>query len=149
MAQMYYENQINDEVLVYEAPQVETIEVAVEKGFATSDGNIENPKEEEEPKARKGIFGRKGGPEGQQEINPDVIDANIFKNTVKNNEAEVAKPKNDDNLFTVEVEQKEEKTKTVLNLGYTQAVEDEVYEYPHINLLGKNTKKVNKAGAKD
>ena len=110
--------------------------------------NLNNPKEEEEPKARKGIFGRKGGQEGQQEINPDVIDANIFKNAVKNNEAEVPKPKNDDNLFTVEVEQKEEKTKTVLNLGYTQAVEDEVYEYPHINLLGKNTKKVNKAGAK-
>ena len=39
---------INNEVLVYEAPQVETIEVEVEKGFATSDGNIENPKEEDE-----------------------------------------------------------------------------------------------------
>ena len=110
--------------------------------------NLNNSKEEEQPKSKKGIFGRKGGSEGQQEINPDVIDANIFKNTVKNNEVESAKPKNDDTLFTVEVEQKEEKTKTVLNLGYTQAVEDEVYEYPHINLLSKNTKKVNKAGAK-
>ena len=35
-------------VLAYEAPAVEIIEVEVEKGFATSDGNIENPKEEEE-----------------------------------------------------------------------------------------------------
>lgn len=33
---------MENEVLVYEAPQVETFEVEVEKGFATSDGNIED-----------------------------------------------------------------------------------------------------------
>lgn len=33
---------IENEVLVYEAPQVETIEVEVEKGFATSEGIIED-----------------------------------------------------------------------------------------------------------
>ena len=40
---------IENEVLVYEAPQVETIEVEVEKGFASSTGeNIESPTEGEE-----------------------------------------------------------------------------------------------------
>ena len=31
----------------YETPLVEVIEVEVEKGFATSSGNVENPNEDE------------------------------------------------------------------------------------------------------
>ena len=32
---------------IYTAPIVEVIEVEVEKGFATSSGNVENPNEDE------------------------------------------------------------------------------------------------------
>ena len=36
---------IENKRMNYEMPQVEIIEVEVEKGFATSSGNIENPEE--------------------------------------------------------------------------------------------------------
>ena len=102
----------------------------------------------EEEKGRTGLFGKfkKDTPEND----PDVVKANIFKDTAKANEAQAQKQVADDNLFAVEVEQKEEKTKTVLNLTHAQAVEaeEENYEYPPVSLLGKNIKKANKAGAK-
>ena len=54
----------------------------------------------------------------------------------------------DANLFKQEDEKKENKTREVLQLEHAQAVEDEAYEYPPINLLSKNTKKVSKSSAK-
>ena len=103
----------------------------------------------EEEKGKNGLFSKFRKNE-QTEINPDVIDANIFKNTAKANEAQAQKASSikGEELFTVEEEQKETKTKAVLQLEHTISIEDENYEYPPISILGKNTKKANKAGAK-
>ena len=92
--------------------------------------------------------------EKPEEINPDVIEPNIFKSMAKNNENEANKNNNvsgegsQDNLFTVEEEQKEAKTKAVLQLDHTISVEDDNYEYPPVEILSKNTKKVSRTGAK-
>ncbi len=63
----------------------------------------------------------------QEEMQPDVIDSNLFK------EVE---------------EQKEDKKKAVLQLEHSVVVEDEHYEYPPIELLSKPSKKTLKGGAK-
>ena len=63
----------------------------------------------------------------QEEMQPDVIDSNLFK------EVE---------------EQKEDKKKAVLQLEHSVVVEDEHYEYPPIELLSKPKKKTLKGGAK-
>ena len=63
----------------------------------------------------------------QEEMQPDVIDSNLFK------EVE---------------EQKEDKKKAVLQLEHSVVVEDEHYEYPPIELLSKPGKKTLKGGAK-
>ena len=52
------------------------------------------------------------------------------------------------NLFKQEDEKKADNKKEVLQLEHAVIVEDEHYEYPPINLLSKNTKKVSKAGAR-
>ena len=103
----------------------------------------------EEEKGKNGLFSKFKRNE-QTEINPDVIDANIYKNAAKANEAQANKQSciKDEGLFAVEEEQKETKTKAVLKLEHTVSVEDENYEYPPVSILGKNTKKANKAGAK-
>ncbi len=100
----------------------------------------------EEEKGKNGLFSKFR----KNEINPDVIDANIYKNAAKANEAQANKESciKGEELFTVEEEQKETKTKAVLKLEHTISVEDENYEYPPVSILGKNTKKANKAGAK-
>ena len=63
----------------------------------------------------------------RQQIEPDVIDSNLFKDVE---------------------EQKEEKKKEVLKLEQAQIVEDENYEYNHVELLSKPSKKTLKGGAK-
>ena len=63
----------------------------------------------------------------QEEIEPDVIENNLFK---------------------VEEEKKEDKTKQVLQLEHAMTVEDENYEYPPVELLSKASKKTIKGGAK-
>ena len=60
-------------------------------------------------------------------IQPDVIENNLFKDVE---------------------EQKEEKTKSVLQLEHAMTVEDEHYEYPPLEILGKPNKKGIKGGAK-
>ncbi len=52
------------------------------------------------------------------------------------------------NLFKQEEEKKQDNKKEVLQLEHAVVVEDEHYEYPPVNLLSKNTKKANKAGAR-
>lgn len=54
----------------------------------------------------------------------------------------------ENNLFRQEEEKKEERTKEVLQLEHAMTVEDENYEYPPIELLGKPSKKALKGGAK-
>ena len=71
----------------------------------------------------------------KEELQPDVIENNIFK-------------KEEGNLFKTEEEKKEDKTKEVLQLEHAMIVEDENYEYPPIELLGKPSKKALKGGAK-
>lgn len=63
----------------------------------------------------------------QQEIQPDVIDSNLFKDVE---------------------EQKEEKKKAVLQLEHSLIVEDEHYEYPPVEILSKPSKRSLKGGAK-
>ncbi len=63
----------------------------------------------------------------EQDIQPDVIENNLFRQ---------------------EDEQKEEKKKEVLQLEHAMTVEDEHYEYPPLELLGKPSKKALKGGAK-
>ena len=60
-------------------------------------------------------------------VNPDYIEANLFK------EAQ---------------EEKEEKTKQILQLEHAQIVEDENYEFPPIEILEKGEKKQAKGGKK-
>ena len=103
----------------------------------------------EEEKSKSGFFG-KFRKDSAPDNDPDVINSNIFKETAKANEIQAQKVSTQQDIFTVEEIEKEEKTKTVLNLTHTQGVgiEEENYEYPPVSLLGKNMKKANKAGAK-
>ena len=115
--------------------------------------NLNNSNEEivEEKTKGKivGLFDRKNKNKEIKELdNPDIIDANIYKKTAKAKEEESQKTLFEDALFTVEEQQKESKTKAVLQLEHTVSIEDENYEYPPVSLLGKNTKKGNKTGAK-
>lgn len=54
----------------------------------------------------------------------------------------------ENNLFKQEEEQKQDKTKEVLQLEHTITVEDENYEYPPVELLSKGSQKGIKGGAK-
>ena len=54
----------------------------------------------------------------------------------------------EENLFKQEQEQKEEKTKEVLQLQHTITVEDENYEFPPLTLLSEGEKKGLKGGKK-
>ena len=54
----------------------------------------------------------------------------------------------EDNLFKVEEEAKEEKTKSVLMLEHTQMVEDETYEFPPVELLTEGSSRNMKGGKK-
>ena len=63
----------------------------------------------------------------KQEVQADVIESNLFKQ---------------------EEEQKQDKTKEVLQLEHAMIVEDEHYEYPPVELLSKADKKTLKGGAK-
>ncbi len=65
--------------------------------------------------------------EQEEQMQPDVIENNLFKDVE---------------------EQKEEKTKAVLQLEHALTVEDEHYEYPPIEILSKSNKKSLKGGTK-
>lgn len=69
----------------------------------------------------------KGAKQEQREVQPDVLENNLFKDVE---------------------EQKEEKKRAVLQLEHAMTVEDEHYEYPPVELLSKPTKKTLKGGAK-
>ena len=65
--------------------------------------------------------------DSKKEMQPDVIENNLFKQ---------------------EEEKKEDKRREVLQLEHAMVVEDEHYEYPPIELLGKEKAKTLKGGAK-
>ena len=88
--------------------------------------------EEESPKKLKKFKHDKDdliplGMEKTKKTEPDVIENNLFKQ---------------------EEEQKQDKTKEVLQLEHTITVEDENYEYPPVELLSKGSQKGIKGGAK-
>ena len=72
-------------------------------------------------------IGGKKKEEPKEQTNPDVLEANLFKE---------------------EQEKKEEKVKQVLQLEHTLTVEDEHYEFPPIQLLAEGDKKGVKGGKK-
>ena len=73
----------------------------------------------------------------------------LTKETNKAPEKEKVQPDVlENNLFKTEEEQKEDKTREVLQLEHAMIVEDENYEYPPIELLSKPEKKKIKGGAK-
>ena len=80
-----------------------------------------------EPLTKASKLAKLSAKEEKQEMQPDVIENNLFKQ---------------------EDEQKEEKKKEVLQLEHAMTVEDEHYEYPPLELLGKPTQKALKGGAK-
>ena len=88
-----------------------------------------------------GLFGKK------KKDDPEEL-GNIFvsANEKKEQQAPVQMSTND--MFKEEEKQKQDNTKAVLQLEHTMTVEDEHYEYPPVNLLSKNDKKVTKGGAK-
>ena len=57
-------------------------------------------------------------------------------------------PIEDDSLFVQQEEQKEDKTKQVLQLQHTLVVEEDNYVFPSVNLLSKSEKKTLKGGTK-
>ena len=73
------------------------------------------------------IGGKRKKEEEKEKANPDVLEANLFKE---------------------EQETKEEKVKQVLQLEHTLTVEDEHYEFPPIQLLAEGEKKGVKGGKK-
>ncbi|MCI8273341.1 MAG: DNA translocase FtsK [Clostridia bacterium] len=95
--------------------------------------NLNGREVEEDKKGRKKFKHNKndivplGGQEEIKEMEPDFIESNLFKQ---------------------EEEKKEDKVKEVLQLEHALVVEDEHYEYPPIELLGKGEKKAIKGGAK-
>lgn len=129
--------------------KIEDIQSSFEDDEITINLNGQGNEEEKTKGKVISLFGRKNKKE--EANNPDVIEANIYKNTAKANEnnAKTSETlRQEDTLFTVEEEQKESKTKAVLNLDHTISVEDENYEYPPVELLGKNSKRTSKSGAK-
>ena len=62
--------------------------------------------------------------------------------------AEPTEAVEDDSLFVQQEEQKEDKTKQVLQLQHTLVVEEDNYVFPSINLLSKSEKKALKGGTK-
>ena len=111
--------------------QADVISEPVEEEQITiniNDGKEEKVKQTEEPKFK--IFGR---------------------GTSKSSEPEPEKqnPEELDNLFKEEKEEKEDKTKAVLNLAHNEiSVEDENYEFPPVELLKMGPVKSNKTGKK-
>lgn len=98
----------------------------------------------EEKQGKFGIFGKK-----KDENNPNVIDANIYKSTAQNAEMTAHNAQNNDTLFATVEQEKEEKTKAVLQLEHTlTSIEDENYQFPPVEILSRVQKKSIKGGAK-
>ena len=112
---------------------------------------VEHYEENKEEKARKRELkdqlredkkGKKEMAAGITDISEEQITINLGKNKKqadKKSETEAQKNQEFDtiNLFTTQQEEKEEKTKEVLQLEHTITVEDENYEFPPIELLAE------------
>lgn len=90
---------------------------------------------------------------GRKKYNHDKDDLTPLTKETKKQKMQEIKENNqpdviENNLFKQEEQKKEDKTKEVLQLEHAMVVEDENYEYPPIELLGKPAKKALKGGAK-
>ena len=90
---------------------------------------------------------------GRKKYNHDNDDLTPLTKETKKQKMQEIKESNqpdviENNLFKQEEQKKEDKTKEVLQLEHAMVVEDENYEYPPIELLGKPAKKALKGGAK-
>ena len=90
---------------------------------------------------------------GRKKYNHDNDDLTPLTKETKRQKMQEIKENNqpdviENNLFKQEEQKKEDKTKEVLQLEHAMVVEDENYEYPPIELLGKPAKKALKGGAK-
>ena len=111
----------------------------------------------EEVEEEKGLFGILKGKNKKQNNNSVAEMANQIETDNSTNLSKRAINKNvqednaipeDDSLFVQEEEQKEDKTKQVLQLQHTLVVEEDNYVFPSINLLSKSEKKAIKGGTK-
>ncbi|MBQ3409500.1 MAG: DNA translocase FtsK [Clostridia bacterium] len=79
--------------------------------------------------------------EDRSNKNKDYIENNIYKNNVP-------KSGGGNELFETVDQEKEDKTKEVLQLEHSQVVADEHYEYPPVEILSLGEKKATKGSAK-
>ncbi len=108
--------------------------------------------EEPEEKGGFGLFKNKSKKK-EKNVDHSVAEManSIDTNSAKNNVAETSNQQQnlaEDAFFTQEEQQKEDKTKQVLQLQHTLVVEEDNYVYPSINLLQKSAKKALKGGTK-
>ena len=109
----------------------------------------------EDVEEEKGLFGIFKGKQkrAQDDAKRSVaemansIEPNSVSNMRKGNITE-ENIQGDDSLFVQQEEQKEDKTKQVLQLQHTLVVEEENYVFPSIDLLSKSEKKAIKGGTK-
>jgi len=124
----------------HEESTEETSNAGERKGIFAGFLNKNKEKAQEEVKETKEVF------------DPNQIDANIFKSQAEKNEKAVQREQEakqqEDSLFSLQEVEKEDKTKAVLNLQHTMVVEEDNYEIPPIDLLGKGSKKMNKTSSK-
>ena len=117
----------------------------------------------EEPEEQRGLFGKfKNKAKKKQEeqhfsvaqmansIEPNGSGIPNSKHLNKNMQQATSEYTNeeDDSLFVQQEEQKEDKTKQVLQLQHTLVVEEDNYVFPSVNLLSKSEKKTLKGGTK-
>ena len=108
--------------------------------------------EEPEEKSGFGLFKNKSKKkEKNVELGIAEMANSIDTNYAKSNIGETSNQQYkqaEDALFTQEEQQKEDKTKQVLQLQHTLVVEEDNYVYPSVNLLQKSSKKALKGGTK-
>lgn len=101
-------------------------------------GAIENIEPDQEEKKGWGLFNRK---KQKDEKEPQAkMSMTDFANSMDTNAI--------DNFFVQEEEQKQDKTKQVLQLEHTITVEEDNYVYPSVKLLARTPKKALKGGTK-
>ena len=101
-------------------------------------GAIENIEPAQEEKKGWGLFSRK---KQKDEKEPQAkMSTTDFANSMDTNAI--------DNFFVQEEEQKQDKTKQVLQLEHTITVEEDNYVYPSVKLLARTPKKALKGGTK-
>ena len=131
-------------------------------------GHEEKEQENSETSIKRGVrnfFLKNKKDVDDGENDPDYIKANLHKEAAEENvnmsKIAINEPVKmfdneetqsfSDNLFNIEEEKKEAKTKAVLNLEHTVAAEEDNYEYPPINILvkGKKSKGVSRTALND